>query len=75
MYNELIQTVLNTKRWTGSIEHLLIHPEALREFKAEAKRIVPGYEIRETDYEILCSIPIKTSSECEIDKIYFGIKY
>jgi len=75
MYYELINTIQNTKRWTGSIEHLLIHPETLRAFKAEAKQIVPSYELKVTTYETLCSIPIKTSPDCQPDKVYFGIRY
>ena len=75
MYDELINTVQNTKRWTGSIEDMLIHPETLREFIAEAKKIVPHYELEVTDNMRMCGIPIKTSPDCQKDKIYFGIRY
>lgn len=75
MYDELLNTIQNTKRWTGGISDILIHPEDLREFKAEAKKIVPSYEIEETTYETICDIPIKTSPDCKAGNVYFGIRY
>lgn len=75
MYDKLLNTILNTKRWNGAIRDILIHPEDLREFKAEARKIVPGYEIKETTYEMICDIPIKTSPDCQVGNVYFGIRY
>ena len=75
MYWELLNTVLNTKRWNDGIQELLIHPDTLREFISEAREIVPSYEIKATDNDRMCDIPIKTSRDCQVDKIYFGFRY
>ena len=75
MYWELLNTIQNTKRWNDGIRDLLIHPETLRQFKAEVKKIVPSYEIDDTSDERICGIPIKTSPDCQLDKVYFGIRY
>jgi len=76
MYWELLNTVANTRRWwNDSIQDILIHPDTLREFILEACKIVPSYEIKATDNNRICGIPIKTSLDCQLDKVYFGFRY
>ena len=75
MYDELLNTVMNTKRWTGSVQDIIIHPEDMRKYSSEARKIVPLFELEATDMTRMCDLPIKTSTDCQRGRVYFGIRF